>query len=152
MKRAAPIRRSYIQRGSKFGNKRCQFGGRIYDSRLEAAVAADFHVRLKAGEIEDLREQVRHELFTASRSPMGCDGPAQILGWCSCATPGRPAPDGFTKFRGIRLDFQYTEGGAERYADAKGFQQRDGGQIYAYKLFELIHGSPIRLIRKGESA
>lgn len=50
-------------RGGKYRNKRCQWGGRIYDSRLEAAVASDLQTLAKAGAISDLAEQVRHELY-----------------------------------------------------------------------------------------
>ena len=49
-------------RGNKYNAKRTPFGGRMYDSRMEAARAAELSLLEKAGAITNLREKPRIEL------------------------------------------------------------------------------------------
>lgn len=54
-------------KGSKYGNKRQTYGGYIYDSRAEAAVAMELDARKHAGEIVDWERQFRVEMWAHDR-------------------------------------------------------------------------------------
>ena len=51
----------YIQkyRWNKFNNKKCEYGGYIYDSRLEGDYAQELDLRKKAGDIKDWDRQFK---------------------------------------------------------------------------------------------
>jgi hypothetical protein len=49
-------------RKSKFGNKKAEFNGRVYDSKREAKCAANLQILARAGKITELREQVSFTL------------------------------------------------------------------------------------------
>lgn len=46
----------------KYGNKTTEFNGKKYDSKFEAGVSADLHIRKKVGEILDYETQYRVEI------------------------------------------------------------------------------------------
>lgn len=46
-------------RRSKYGNRKTEYGGRVYDSAREAAYARELDLRKRAGEIRDWRPQPR---------------------------------------------------------------------------------------------
>lgn len=48
---------------AKYGNKRTEFEGRYYDSKLEASVARELSLRLKAGEFTEIVPQFRIKLY-----------------------------------------------------------------------------------------
>lgn len=55
---------TYIQRyGNKYGAKKTEYGGRKYDSKYEAGVAAELDLRLKAGEIKEIEPQYKLEMW-----------------------------------------------------------------------------------------
>ena len=54
-----------IKLSSKYGNKRTEYNGAIYDSKREVQFAKDLHVRELAGEVRNIRRQVRIPLFAA---------------------------------------------------------------------------------------
>lgn len=48
---------AYTQRYTKYRAKRTEYGGEVYDSKLEAGVAYQLDMRLKAGEIAAVERQ-----------------------------------------------------------------------------------------------
>lgn len=48
---------------NKYGAKRTEFNGKIYDSKFEASVAADLETRKRAGDIKDYETQYRIECW-----------------------------------------------------------------------------------------
>lgn len=49
--------------GSKYGNKKTEYNGRKYDSKLEARIAQELDLRLKAGEFVEIVPQFRIKLY-----------------------------------------------------------------------------------------
>jgi hypothetical protein len=52
----------HFRKKSKYGNKNTHFGGNVYHSKFEAKVAQDLDIRLKAGELTEVKRQVRIDL------------------------------------------------------------------------------------------
>lgn len=50
-----------INKGNKYGAKRTEMNGQIYDSKFEASVAAELEVMKRAGEIKDYDTQFKIE-------------------------------------------------------------------------------------------
>ena len=83
-------------RKNKYANEKTEVNGRKYDSKREAKVAASLACLAAAGNIADLREQVRVTLIEGS-------GNVRSVVWVA--------------------DFVYTDGtGRLHYLDAKGFR------------------------------
>lgn len=55
--------------GEKYGNTKIEIDGHIFDSRREASRYMDLSLLQKAGEISDLRMQVKYVLIPAQREP-----------------------------------------------------------------------------------
>ncbi len=53
----------YRSQGNKYGAKKTEFKGEIYDSKGEAGLAAEIDIRIKAGQVESVERQVRFLLF-----------------------------------------------------------------------------------------
>lgn len=54
----------YYQRyGNKYGAKKTEYNGRRYDSKLEARVAQELDLRMKAGEFTEIIPQFRIKLY-----------------------------------------------------------------------------------------
>lgn len=49
--------------GSKYGNKKTEYNGRKYDSKLEARIAQELDLRMKAGEFTEIEPQYRIKLY-----------------------------------------------------------------------------------------
>lgn len=49
--------------GNKYGAKRTEFNGYMYDSKFEASVARDLELRKKAGDILDYERQFKVEMW-----------------------------------------------------------------------------------------
>lgn len=47
-----------VHKGNKYGAKRTEYGGEVYDSRFEAGVALDLDLRRKAKDIAKVERQV----------------------------------------------------------------------------------------------
>lgn len=90
LKAAAPRRQ-------KYANERVEIDGQAFDSKAEARYWGHLQIRLKAGEISNLRRQVPFEL-----------APAVVIG-------GRKRPP----LRYV-ADFVWEEGGKTVVADVKG--------------------------------
>lgn len=53
----------YYQRYQKYGAKKTEYNGRKYDSKLEARIAQELDLRLKAGEFVEITPQYRIKLY-----------------------------------------------------------------------------------------
>lgn len=80
---------------SKYGNKRVEFEGINFASKKECRVYIALRMRLRAGEISDLRLQVKYELN----------------------------PGGTYSFKYL-ADFVFIENGEIKVADAKGYRTK----------------------------
>lgn len=109
-------------RRQKYANERVEIDGQTFDSKAEARYYGVLKIRLKAGEISNLRRQVPFEL-----------APAVVIG-------GRKRPP----LRYI-ADFVWEEGGKTVVADVKGAVP----EAYRIKrhLLKAIHGIDILEIR-----
>lgn len=56
---------------SKYGARRTEYNGRVYDSGREATRAAELRLMQRAGLIKDLREQVDYELLPSQKDEAG---------------------------------------------------------------------------------
>jgi hypothetical protein len=105
-------------RRHKYANQRVEIDGQAFDSKAEARYWGHLQIRLKAGEISNLRRQVPFEL-----------APAVVIG-------GRKRPP-------LRYfaDFVWEEGGREVVADVKGAVP----EAYRIKrhLMKAVHGIDI---------
>lgn len=115
LKAAAPRRQ-------KYANRRVEIDGQTFDSKAEARYWGHLQIRLKAGEISNLRRQVPFVL-----------APAVVIG-------GRKRPP----LRYV-ADFVWEEGGRTVVADVKGAVP----EAYRIKrhLLKAIHGIDILEIR-----
>lgn len=52
-----------VNYGNKYGAKRTEYNGRKYDSKLEARVAQELDLRMKAGEFVEIIPQYRIKLY-----------------------------------------------------------------------------------------
>lgn len=95
----------------KYGN--VKVGG--FDSKKESARYAELELMQRAGEITDLRRQVRIELIPKQAGERAVE-------WLA--------------------DFVYTENGEEIWEDCKGFRTRD--YVIKRKLALWVHGKRIR--------
>ena len=111
-----------VPRRQKYANQRVEIDGQAFDSKAEARYWGHLQIRLKAGEISNLRRQVPFEL-----------APAVVIG-------GRKRPP----LRYV-ADFVWEEGGKTVVADVKGVAV----DVYKVKrhLMKAIHGIDILEIR-----
>lgn len=63
--------KGWAKRTSKYGNRRTEAGGQTFASAREAKRYGELALLAKAGEITDLRTQVRYELVPAQRDSRG---------------------------------------------------------------------------------
>jgi hypothetical protein len=128
--------------------------GHLHDSVMEADTCDELDLLRRGGIVKDIRRQVTHQLFVGAG-----------LSRCSCQWPkGKPFPVVMDMIYSPRLDFQFhelkcrkdhTQDGthwddcwAEVFADTKGWIDRSSAQHVAYKLFNSMHESKIRLYTK----
>ena len=81
----------------KYGNERTEYKGAMYDSKREAEYAQELDVRERAGEVRNIRRQVRIDLRAAS-----------CLGESCSPSPVTFQPSGKVAFH--VLDFVFEEG------------------------------------------
>lgn len=98
-----------ISRGNKFGSRKTEIDGHVFDSRKEARRYAELRLLERAGEISNLKTQVPFLLI-----------------------PNQFDENGHVLERAVtyKADFVYNRGGKLVVEDTKGY--RDGG---AYNLF-----------------
>jgi hypothetical protein len=53
----------YTRRANKYGAKKTEFNGRVYDSKHEAGVAADINLLLKSGDVVKVEAQRTFNLY-----------------------------------------------------------------------------------------
>ena len=106
---------------AKYGNRKTIIGNKIFDSAHEAQRYRELLLLQKAGEIEDLRTQVKYELI-----------------------PKQYGEDGklIEKSVNYYADFVYMENGKTVVEDAKGCRTKE--YIIKRKLMLHVHGIRIR--------
>ena len=117
----------------KYGNKKVEIDGLVFDSRKEARRYQELSLLEKAGAIQNLQTQVKFILIPAQheRNTMGARGGIKkgklIERECSYIA-----------------DFVYTENGKTVIEDTKGFKTKD--YIIKRKLMLWVHGIRIKEI------
>ena len=98
---------------AKYGNKKVEVDGMVFDSKKEAAVFLEFKIMQDGGMIKDLQCQVPFELI-----------------------PKQTAPSG-SKFREVKYiaDFVYTDcmSGEQVVVDVKGYKKGASDNIFTLK-------------------
>lgn len=109
-------------RWNKYGSKKTEVDGVTFDSKKEAKRYQELRILEKAGEITDLRRQVKFVLIPSQRI------------------------DGRVAERAVeyKADFVYTQDGQTIVEDTKGFRTKD--YIIKRKLMLWVHGIRIREI------
>lgn len=124
----------YRRRGDpKYKNEKVRDGGETYDSRKEYRRAKELALMEQAGEIENLRRQVKYVLIPTQRGPEET-GPRG----------GRHPGPLLEKECSYVADFVYDEGGETVVEDVKGI--RTEAYKIKRKLMLWIHGIRIREI------
>lgn len=121
-RRAKPAPAAPAAKPNKYAAQKVERDGVKFDSRKEARRWAELEARAAAGEIRDLRRQVKFELIPPQRRD---DGVAER----ACA---------------YIADFVYIQDGKSVVADAKGIKTKD--YIIKRKLLLFIHGISIKEI------
>ena len=108
------------QKVAKYGNKKVEVDGILFDSKREARRYLDLRAMEIAGQIQNLRLQVKYELIPSQRI------------------------DGKVVERGCEYvaDFVYEENGQTVVEDTKGHRTKD--YIIKRKLMLYVHGIRIR--------
>jgi hypothetical protein len=104
----------------KYGNKKVTIGGEKFDSAKEARRYGELVLLGKAGQISDLKRQVKFELIPSQKV-----GGKVVERACSYVA-----------------DFVYMENGKTVVEDTKGFRTKD--YIIKRKLMLYVHGIQIR--------
>lgn len=120
-------------RTNKYHAQKCQVGGEVFDSRKEARRWSDLIILEKAGEIKNLRRQVKYILIPAQRETVwkkGCPKPGKVI----------------EREVAYIADFVYEENGQTVVEDVKGYR---GGKAYDVftvkrKMMLYFHGIRIR--------
>lgn len=108
---------------NKYGNKRIQYKGTVYDSKKELGRFQELELLERAGKIHDLKQQVKFELIPAQRDPV----------------TGKLIERASSYF----ADFTYTNSKGEYVVeDTKGYRTAD--YIIKRKLMLYVHGIKIR--------
>lgn len=105
---------------SKYGNRTVTIGGEKFDSAKEARRYGELALLQRAGQITDLKRQVKYKLIPQQR----VDGKVAERA-CSYIA-----------------DFVYTEDGKTVVEDAKGFRTKE--YIIKRKLMLFVHGIQIK--------
>ena len=119
-------------KSSKYGADKVFVNGIVFDSKKEARRYSELFVLLKAGEITDLKRQVKFVLIPAQRE-------ADVIGPRGGKKPGKLLEHEVAYV----ADFAYTEkNGSKVVEDTKGFRTKD--YIIKRKLMLWVHGIRIR--------
>lgn len=113
---------------SKYGNRKVKRDGMVFDSKREADRWNDLKLLEKAGEISDLKRQVKYVLIPKQYSKK------------EFTKEGKPKVA--EREVSYIADFVYMEGGEVVVEDSKGFRTDD--YIIKRKLMLYIHGIQIR--------
>ena len=117
---------------SKYNSRKIQLDGITFDSRKEAGRYRELTLLQRAGQISDLRMQVRFELLPAQYAMTGevyCKGPRK----------GQPKRGRCIENAVVYVaDFVYNENGRTVVEDTKGMRTKD--YIIKRKLFRWKYG------------
>lgn len=113
-------KKKVAQKGSKYGNKKVEVNGILFDSKREARRYLDLRAMEIAGQIQNLRLQVKYELLPSQR------------------VDGKVAEREVTYV----ADFVYEQNGETVVEDSKGHRTKD--YILKRKMMLYIHGIRIR--------
>lgn len=113
-------KKKVAQNASKYGNKKVVVNGIQFDSKREARRYLELDAMAKAGQIQNLRRQVKYELLPYQRA------------------------DGKLLERGVsyKADFVYEQNGETVVEDAKG--RRTTEYIIKRKMMLFFHGIQVR--------
>lgn len=118
----------------KYGNRKAQYQGAVYDSRKEARRARELSLLEKAGKITELQTQVKFVLIPAQREP-------DIVGKRGGIKKGKVIERECAYY----ADFVYTDENGQRIVeDTKGVRTTD--YIIKRKLMLYVHGIRIKEI------
>lgn len=117
------------ERSSKYHSEECTIDGETFDSRREARRWMDLRLLQQAGEIRDLRRQVKFVLIPTQREP-------DEIGPRGGVKPGKV----IEKEASYIADFVYTDArtGEMIVEDSKGF--RTDAYILKRKMMLFVHG------------
>ncbi len=119
-------------RANKYNAKKVELDGILFDSQHEADRYATLKLQLRAGEISDLRLQVKYVLVPAKREP-------DNIGPCGGVKKGKI----IEREMYYKADFVYkTKDGTEIVEDAKGYRTKD--YKLKRKLMLAVHGIKLR--------
>lgn len=116
---------------SKYHAKKVKRGGKTFDSAKEARRFVELSLLQKAGEISDLRTQVKYVLIPAQREP-------DTVGKRGGVIKGRLIEREVSYY----ADFVYKRNGIEIVEDSKGVRTKD--YIIKRKLMLWVHGIKIK--------
>lgn len=116
---------------SKYHARKVVRGGMTFDSAKEARRFGELSLLQRAGEISDLRTQVKYVLIPAQREP-------DVIGKRGGVTPGKL----LERECAYVADFVYKQDGVEVVEDAKGMRTKD--YIIKRKMMLWVHGIRIR--------
>lgn len=116
---------------SKYGSRKCTYDGMTFDSKRERDRYCDLRILEKAGQISDLRCQVKYTLIPEQRGPdaLGPKG-------------GRKRGKILEKACCYVADFVYIKDGKTVVEDVKGVRTKD--YIIKRKLMLWLHGIRIQ--------
>lgn len=117
----------------KYGSRKVELDGHIFDSKKEARRYCDLVTMQKAGRISNLELQKRFELIPAQREPStmtntGKEKPGKVIEKSVCYV----------------ADFVYVENGRTVVEDTKGFRTTD--YVIKRKLMLYVYGIRIKEI------
>ena len=121
--------------GNKYGSKKVEVDGIVFDSKKEAKRFQELSLLEKAGTIQNLKRQVKFVLI-----------PAQYETFLDCTgrTKKKLVKKCLERECSYIADFVYTENGNTVVEDTKGFRTKD--YIIKRKLLLYVHGIRIREI------
>ena len=114
----------------KYGNKKVEIDGQVFDSRKEARRYQELRLLEKAGAIQNLQMQVKFVLIPAQYEP-------DIIGKRGGVKRGKL----IERECSYIADFQYIENGKLIVEDTKGFRTKD----YIIKRKLMLHEYGIRI-------
>ncbi|MGN0695049.1 MAG: DUF1064 domain-containing protein [Lentihominibacter sp.] len=123
----------YYRRGTKYGSRKAYADGKEFDSKKEACRYMELSLLEKAGEIKDLRCQVKYVLIPTQREP-------DTIGARGGVHKGKV----LEKECSYIADFVYEKDGKTIVEDTKGFRTTD--YIIKRKLMLQVHGIRIQEI------
>ena len=120
---------------SKYHAKKVVRGGKTFDSAKEARRFGELSLLQRAGEISDLRTQVKYVLIPAQREP-------DTVGKRGGVIKGKM----LERECSYVADFVYTQNGVEIVEDVKGYKDSTAYALFVVKrkLMLFVHGIQIK--------